>query len=410
MERLVWPPLVVQRWFGEWVSISAGSREGADEPMCRESADIVRVLARPGKVRGNRSVQISCQDDGAFASGKYFGDHSRCLSRVAETVLNPLRAKSPNRKNGEVDGPRDTNWEEPWLARYQWQRLNMPGLPGEDTDVLGVPGLVDRQFEDGADLADLAQPGLKRSALSHHRDIEVQVTQVQVVATEALVAVPGDEAHWRSVAGSLPLGARFAFRCRWMTPRAGVHPRGFPQPAGGGMGEVRLTPVRAADPSAYLHPGGVSRSWLLALASVVIGAHHWSVWPSRQSMGAMACFIALMTSGCSTDEAAPDVSRSDRAIEHAQKGCKSGQTELSKDALDEFARAARDDSKWHSLYKAYSEAFSGNLDLSGIPAPSAAQDAGGSPWSISNVDKRASQRLHQLAQIVLDECRKASIN
>jgi hypothetical protein len=127
-------------------------------------------------------------------------------------------------------------------------------------------------------------------------------------------------------------------------------------------------------------------------------------------MGAVACVFALTISGCSTDEAAPDVSRSDRAIEHAQKGCKSAQTDLSKDALDEFARAARDDSKWDSLYKAFSEALSGNLDLSRIPAPSAAQDAGGSPWSLSNVDNRASQRLQQLAQIVADECRKALIN
>lgn len=127
-------------------------------------------------------------------------------------------------------------------------------------------------------------------------------------------------------------------------------------------------------------------------------------------MGAVACFFALTISGCSTDDAAPDASRSDKAIEHAQKGCESARTELSEDALDEFARAARDDSKWDPLYKAYSEALSGNLDLSSIPASSAAQDARGSPWSLSNVDNRASQRFQQLAQIVADECRKALIN
>ncbi len=127
-------------------------------------------------------------------------------------------------------------------------------------------------------------------------------------------------------------------------------------------------------------------------------------------MGAVACFFALTIGGCSTDEGAPDASRSDRAIDHAQKGCESARPELNKDALDEFARAARDDSKWDPLYKAYSEALSGNLDLSGIPAPSAAQDAEGSPWSLGNVDNRASQRLQQLAQIVADECRKTLIN
>lgn len=127
-------------------------------------------------------------------------------------------------------------------------------------------------------------------------------------------------------------------------------------------------------------------------------------------MGAVACFFALTISGCSTNEAAPDVSRSDKAMEHAQKGCRSAQTDLSKDVLDEFARAARDNSKWDPLYKAYSEALSGNLDLSRIATPSPAQDARGSPWSLGNVDDRASQRLQQLAQIVADECRKALIN
>ena len=79
----------------------------------------------------------------------------------------------------------------------------MPRVLGEDTDVLGVPRLLDSQLEYGADLANMSEAKCERTALGHDRHIQVQVAKVQVIAIEALVAVPGDEAHSRSVT-SLP--------------------------------------------------------------------------------------------------------------------------------------------------------------------------------------------------------------
>lgn len=109
-------PLVVQRRLHDGVSISSGCDEGADEPARLEFVDIGRMLARAGGVRGNRRIQVTCQDNRALHGWEHFGYHARRLLRVGETLLDPLRAESPHGENGEVDGAGDSNRQEPWLV------------------------------------------------------------------------------------------------------------------------------------------------------------------------------------------------------------------------------------------------------------------------------------------------------
>lgn len=81
--------------------------------------------------------------------------------------------------------------------------------------------------------------------------------------------------------------------------------------------------------------------------------------------------------------------------------------------MNEFARAARDDPDWDALYQAYSEAYSGNLDLSGIPVNPVVAENRGSPWSLPgqpDTAARSDARLQQLATTVTDECRKATVD
>lgn len=123
--------------------------------------------------------------------------------------------------------------------------------------------------------------------------------------------------------------------------------------------------------------------------------------------------VGVAAGACASEPTADKPSSRESARAHAASGCDSAlDGQLSEVALNEFARAARDDPTWDALYRAYSEAFSGDLDLSGIPASPVVTHDGGSPWSawrLNDASARTEARWQQLAKTVTDECRKATV-
>lgn len=69
---------------GQWMGLSVGRGECADQSSCQQAVDVVRVEAIARRARQDRRVEVTGQDDWAAYAGKALRDDARSLGRGGE--------------------------------------------------------------------------------------------------------------------------------------------------------------------------------------------------------------------------------------------------------------------------------------------------------------------------------------